>query len=114
MNIVRRGPTCSSHLPAKAADKPRNTIASEKIQPREVSDQSSAADCVMPITLVSGPLNTENAYAWPIQRWTARAAGGTIQREKPGLATVASLEKKDAEPEFPLGSVMLLIGRSPV
>ena len=36
-------------------------MASEKIQPSVVSDQSSGADCVMPITFVSGALNTENA-----------------------------------------------------
>jgi hypothetical protein len=36
-------------------------------------------------------------------------AGGTIQREKPGFATVACLEKNGAEPEFPLGSVILLM-----
>ncbi len=59
--MVRRGPTFSSHLPAKAADRPRNTIASEKIQPSVVSDQSSGADFVMPMIFVSGALNTENA-----------------------------------------------------
>jgi hypothetical protein len=63
----------------------------------------------MPITLVNGPLNTENAYAWPIQRWTASAAGGTIQRENPGFAMVASFEKNRAEPELCCGSVMLLM-----
>jgi len=48
-------------LPANAADNPRNTMASEKIQPSVVSDQSSGADSEIPITLVSGALKTENA-----------------------------------------------------
>lgn len=61
VNIVRRGPTCSSHLPANAAERPRKTMASEKIQPSVVSDQSLGADWVMPMTFVNGPLNTENA-----------------------------------------------------
>jgi hypothetical protein len=94
VNIATRGPTRSIQRPAKAADRPRNTIARLKIQPRVVSLQSCGVDCVMPITLVSGPLNTLNAYAWPMQRWTASAAGGTSQRLKPGRATIRCFEKK--------------------
>src|SRR3569623_3345053 len=93
--MVRRGPTLTSHFPAKAADSPRKKIASENIQPSVVSAQSSGADCVMPITLVKGALNTENAYAWPMNKSTASAAGGTIQRLNPGAAIEASFEKKD-------------------
>ena len=38
----------------------------------------------MPMTRVSGRLKTLKAYAWPMERWMARAAGGTSQRLKPG------------------------------
>src|ERR1700712_2928476 len=99
--MVRRGPTFSSHFPANAADNPRNTIASENIQPSVVSDQSPDTDESRPMTRVSGRLNTENAYACPIHKWTANAAGGTIHREKPGLAIVASFEKKPGDPGEP-------------
>ena len=61
-------------------------MAMLKIQPRSVSFQSSGADCVMPISLVIGRLNTLNAYAWPMHRCTHNAAGGTIHRLKPGRA----------------------------
>src|SRR5262249_59522004 len=94
---------------ARSAERTANTIAREKCQPRVVNDQSPAADCVMPTPLVSGPLNTENAYASPIHRCTARAAGGTIQREKPGRATVACLEKKEGEPDLSPGFAILLM-----
>jgi hypothetical protein len=40
---------------------------------------------------------------------TARAAGGTIQREKPGWAIVACFEKKAGERALPPGSVILLM-----
>ena len=79
-NIALRGPPSSTQRPNTAADRPRNTIAMEKIQPRSVSFQSSGADCVMPISLVIGRLKTLNAYAWPMHRWTQSAAGGTIHR----------------------------------
>ncbi len=36
-------------------------MAIEKIQPRSVSFQSSGVDCVMPMSLVIGRLNTLNA-----------------------------------------------------
>ena len=36
-------------------------MAIEKIQPSSVSFQSPGADCVMPISLVIGRLNTLNA-----------------------------------------------------
>jgi hypothetical protein len=54
-------------------------------------------------------LNTENAYAWPIHKWTASAAGGTIHREKPGCAMVALLEKKPRGPAAGSLSVMLFM-----
>ena len=55
-------------------------MAMLKIQPSVVSFQSAGADSVMPMTRVSGKLKTLKAYAWPIARWMARAAGGTSQR----------------------------------
>ena len=50
-------------------------------QPIVLNLQSSGAECVTPIRCASGRLNTLNAYAWPIERWIASAAGGTSQRE---------------------------------
>ena len=58
-------------------------MAMLKIQPSVVSFQSSGADSVMPMTRVSGMLKTLKAYAWPMHRWIASAAGGTSQREYP-------------------------------
>ena len=62
------------------------------IQPSWVSFQSPGADWVMPSSLVIGKLNTL-AYTWPMHRWMHRAAGGTIQRLKPGLAIVQFLSR---------------------
>ncbi len=67
-NMALRGPAASSHLPKMAADRPRNTIAMLKIQPSVVSFQSSGTDSVIPMTRVSGRLNTLKAYAWPMAR----------------------------------------------
>src|SRR6476619_2708379 len=88
VNIALRGPPSSTQRPNTADEAPRKKIASEKIQPSWVNFQSPGADCVMPSSLVIGRLSTLNAYAWPIQRCTQRAAGGTIHLLKPGLATV--------------------------
>ena len=55
-------------------------MAMENVQPTSFRFQSPGAEWVMPISLVSGRLKVENAYAWPIDRCTARAAGGTIER----------------------------------
>src|SRR5215470_13253210 len=90
VNIARRGPPSSTQRPNTADEAPRKKIASEKIQPRSVSFQSSGADCVMPRSFVIGKLNTLNAYAWPMHRCTQSAAGGTIQRLKPTPAIVRS------------------------
>lgn len=49
-----------------------------------------------------------------MHRCTANAAGGTSQREKPGCATVASLEKNGAAPARPAGSITLLMAVSVV
>ena len=65
-------------------------MAMLKIQASEVSFQSPGTRLVTPMTLVSGRLKTLKAYAWPMDRWMARAAGGTSQRLKPGRATVCS------------------------
>src|SRR4051812_45417579 len=81
VNIARRGPTRSSHAPNTAADSPRKTIAVLNTQPTVLSFQSLGAESVIPFRCVSGRLNTLNAYAWPIDNWMARAAGGTSQRE---------------------------------
>src|SRR4051812_37347093 len=90
------GPACSSQRPNTAADNPRNTMAMVKIQASCVCFQSAGADSVMPRTLVSGSLKTLNAYACPMLRWMARAAGGTSQRLNPGFATMFSLDRNPA------------------
>jgi hypothetical protein len=92
--MVKRGPTLSNHLPAKAADKPKNTIAKLKIQPRLVNFQSLAVDALTPKTRVNGSLKTLKLYTSPIDKWTAKAAGGINQRLKLGLAMMRSLLKK--------------------
>jgi hypothetical protein len=45
-----------------------------------LSFQSSGAGEAPPISLESGRLNTLNAYACPMERWMASAAGGTSHR----------------------------------
>src|SRR5580698_8422777 len=94
-NIDLRGPTRSTQRPKTAADEPRNTIAMEKIQPTSFKFQSPGADCVTPSNLVSGRLKVEKAYAWPMHRCTANAAGGTMKRLKPGAAMMFSRSKND-------------------
>src|SRR6266478_433953 len=89
-NIDLRGPTRSTQRPKTAADEPRKTMAMEKIQPTSFKFQSPGAVCVSPMSLVSGRLKVENAYACPMHRCTARAAGGTRNRLKSGPATVFS------------------------
>ena len=71
-------------------------MAMVKIQASSVCFQSAGADSVTPSTLVSGSLKTLNAYACPMLRWIARAAGGTSQRLKPGPATIRSLDSNPA------------------
>src|SRR5215469_2343330 len=88
VNIARRGPPSSTQRPNTAEETPRKKIASEKIQPRSVSFQSSGVDSVTPRSFVIGRLNTLNAYAWPIHRCTQSVAGGTIHRQYLGLAIV--------------------------
>src|SRR5262249_57884320 len=84
-----------------AADAPRKKMASVKIQPSSVSFQSSVSDLVIPSCRVSGKLNTLRAYAWPMQRWVARAQGGISQRLNPGLATIRSFSRKLSIGEAP-------------
>ena len=48
----------------------------------------------MPRALASGFLKTLNPYTCPMHMWTAMAAGGTIQRLKPGGAMVAERSRK--------------------
>src|SRR5579862_3333385 len=106
VNIDLRGPTLSTQRPNSAADEPRTTIAMEKIQPTCFRSQSPGAECVIPSSLVSGRLKVENAYACPIERCTARAAGGTKNRLNPGGATVFSRSRKDV-----MGSPALFVVR---
>ena len=61
VNIARRGPPSSTQRPNTADETPRKKIAMEKIQPSSGSFQSPGADCVMPMSLVIGRLNTLNA-----------------------------------------------------
>src|SRR5258706_4396489 len=94
-NIDLRGPTRSTQRPNMAAEAPRNTMAREKTQPISFKFQSCGTDWVNPISFVSGRLKVEKAYAWPMERCTARAAGGTKKRLKPGSAMVLSRSKND-------------------
>src|ERR1700680_297556 len=91
-----RGPSRSAHAPKSAADEPSTTIANVNVQPSVLIFQSSGAECVMPIAWLSGSQNTLNPYAMPIDRWIARAAGGTSQRLNPGAAMMRSLESRSA------------------
>jgi hypothetical protein len=61
VNIARRGPPSSTQRPNTAAEAPRKMIAKLKIQPSSVSFQSSEVDWVIPMSLVSGRLNTLKA-----------------------------------------------------
>jgi hypothetical protein len=62
-------------------------MAIEKTQPIAVRLVSKLA--------TSEFLKTENAYTWPMERWTASAAGGISQRLYPGPATMACLSRRD-------------------
>src|SRR5579871_2613227 len=92
-----RGPTRSTQRPNTAAAEPKNRIAIENIQPTSFRFQSPPADWVIPISFVRGRLKVENAYAWPMHRCTARAAGGTMKRLNPGPAMVFSRSKNDID-----------------
>src|ERR1035437_1688426 len=85
-NIASRGPAASSQRPKVNAERPRKTIAVLKIQPIVESFQSAGAGLSIPTSVESGRLKTLKAYAWPMARWIARAAGGTRQRLNPGGA----------------------------
>jgi hypothetical protein len=85
-NIAARGPFLSTQVPNSAAETPSMTIAIEKMMPIAVSVVSKC--------LTSAVLYTLVAYAWPMHRWTARAAGGISQRLKPGRATMRSRARK--------------------
>ena len=91
--MALRGPTRSTQRPNVAAERPRKTMATLKTQPMVLSFQSFSADWLPPMSRDSGRLNTLNAYACPMERWIASAAGGTSQREKSGPALVCSLSR---------------------
>ena len=55
-------------------------MATLKIQPMVVSFQSSLAGWSMPMSVDNGRLKTLNAYACPMERWMASAAGGMRHR----------------------------------
>jgi hypothetical protein len=61
VNIVLRGPTRSTQRPKIAAESPRKKMARLKIHASDGCDQSSGADLVTPMILVSGNLKTLNA-----------------------------------------------------
>src|SRR4051795_8882840 len=86
VNIAARGPLRSTQVPNRAADRPSITIAIEKMMPIAVRLDSKWATSAALYTLV--------AYAWPMHRCTASAAGGISQRLKPGRATVRSRARK--------------------
>ena len=106
-----RGPTRSSQPPQIAAAEPRktkksvySTVTSDRCQSYWVvnsmvmmlASAGAAIDLSTPSMRVSGSQNTENPYAMPIQRWMARAAGGTSQRLNPGRAMVLARSSNPA------------------
>ena len=72
------------------------TMAQLNTQPSVENFQSSGALSVIPISRESGILKTENAYACPMQRWIASAAGGTRQRLNPGGATECERSRNES------------------
>jgi len=63
-----RGPTCSSHLPAKAAESSRKTSAMVNIQATCTTVQYSALNLTAQRTLRSGRSNVLQTYTEPMQR----------------------------------------------
>ena len=61
VNIAMRGPTRSTQRPNTAADRPRKTMAMEKIQPSSGKFQSPGAEAVIPSSRVIGRLKGEKA-----------------------------------------------------
>src|SRR5215470_10975059 len=112
-NPALRGPARSSHPPQTAAAAPRKTKKRVYIHPNSLIFQSQvvantrarndmsagqATDCVMPMARESGNQNTLNPYAMPMQRWIAKAAGGTSQRLKCRPAMILSLASRPSSP----------------
>lgn len=62
------------------------------------------------MSVVIGSLKTLNAYAWPIDRWIASAAGGTSQRLYCGPAIDRSRSKND--PVLVSAAAMVAISRA--
>ena len=58
---TQRGPTSSNHLPAIAAAKPKNTIATEKIHITLLNVQSSAEPETTPNSFIKAGLNILHA-----------------------------------------------------
>ncbi len=70
--MVLRGPLRSTHVPPNAAARPSMTMAIEKMTAIGVP--------WVPKWSCNGVLKTLNAYTCPMDRCTARAAGGMSQR----------------------------------
>ncbi len=68
------------NAPKSAAATPRTAMEMEKVQPISFKSQSPGTEWVTPRSLVSGRLKVEKAYTCPMDRCTARAAGGTRKR----------------------------------
>src|SRR5262249_26583342 len=64
--------------------------------PIVLSFQSPGPESAPPCSLDSGRLKTLNAYACPIERWIASAAGGTSQREYSAPAIECSRSRNDS------------------
>ena len=71
-----RGPTSSSHFPATAAERPRNTIAVENTGTTDERLQSADDAATTPSSRVKGSLNRDQAYTDPMHRWMLIDAGG--------------------------------------
>ena len=97
----------SIQTPPMAAERPSITIAMEKMIAIGVPTPVSGKNF-----WIKGSLITENAYTCPIDRWTARAAGGTSHRLKPGGAMVWLRSRRFIRVLPGTGPVVTWVGQS--
>ena len=108
------GPTSSSHFPATAADRPRHTIAVEKIGTTEPRDQSAEEAAMTPNSRVNGVLKIDHAYTEPMHRWMAIDAGairhlGQHNEEVPAITVAVRSGDGDLPPQ-PTGTTTTVAG----
>ena len=90
---IVRGPAISNHLPATAAERPTNTMATTNICTTWPSVQSSALEPATPTALIRAGLYMLQAYTEPMHKWMQMDAGTARQRLYLGLAIMLCLEK---------------------